>query len=672
MPNISARGILYAKPYKSIVKRRRPVAYSIMLTTLYKGDSSEDLKYFGTDDGGRRMYCDALLSAEACSKYILANHRIDEILVLGGPHTYDERDTQMPMALKDGQEFYTSDIQQLSKYSILRYRLAQFLDELHIDDQDFKDLLGEDEREAILALIKAYFQQHRDESWKFNRFFDALARDEALQNGLWQAMEEGLPHYLERQKDYQAWAKHYLYEQLKDSNKLELLEGNEKVLVRFLATDGQRDTSLAHKLRAILPTLGTEGDGPGEVDLYLCLHNQDAIDTFTILNVIQHLAMIPGSNVNVIMVATIPTQGEFANTITDASEFYNTATLLAATQAFLSFGKTGLLLEYWAHLGIDNPFIGRVLNAMRIIDVGISLCDIGDIERGIRNLRHEFNYNYDQLGSSPIEGLFSIVLESVKRDFGNLLEYDRDHFIDLVKWTYEKGFWQQALTLVESRAPEDFVDRGIFYYCDSKESADRAIKILGQVYYDLKPYEKYKLDNVSHYFVKFYGRDRCARGKNNYERQKNYAQQRVDELDTNDQKVLRAYTRCTDKDALNNLLYAYYYLGSVRNATNHAEDEDAGVMLLRDEWDVSVRMESIDQVLRFFIKSYENVTEHMEPLQEPVRKITTQDLFAYSRSLRPPRSYGNQNRNRSDNNGDDTGDQSGTSEQGDTKPADND
>ncbi len=623
--------------------------YSIILTSLFKGNGNEGMTYFVNDDSGRRMYCDALFSAEAFSKYFLANHHIDEILVLGESRTYDERDDQVPMALKGGREFYDCNIEQLSTYGLLRYRLAQFLDELHSDDQSVDDLLDEDERLATTALLEDFFKQHREDNWKFNRFFDALSRNDALQDDLWQAMDEGLPRYHEHPKAYQEWIKRYLYEQLKDSSKLELLEGNEEVMVHFLATDGQRGANLVKKLKAELPTLGSADNEPMDIDLYLCLHNEDAIDTFSILSVIEHVTMMPGSRVNVIQVATIPTQDHFANPISDATEFYDSATLLTATRVFLRFGKTDLLSEYWIHLGVDNPFISRIINDMRIIDVGISLCDIADIERGIRNLRNELNNNSGQLGDSPIENLFSIVVESVKRDFGSLLDYNSNHFIELVKWTYRKGFLQQALTLVESRAPEDFVDRGIYYYCDSQETADNAIRILGQVYYYLKPNEKYKLDDISHYFVKYYGRNRCARGKNSYERQRNYAQQRIDDLDTQDEKVLRAHTCCTDREALNNLLFAYYRMGDVRNTTNHAIDEEEDVMM-RAESDVSIRLETINQALRSFIKSYECVAEHLGELPAPIRKVTTQDLYAYSRTLRPTHPQDNRDHSRSNRN----------------------
>ena len=53
-------------------------------------------------------------------------------------------------------------------------------------------------------------------------------------------------------------------------------------------------------------------------------------------------------------------------------EEYGISELLAATGAFLSYGKTDLLVQYWNNANLRNPKIERVLYAMRNIDSGIS------------------------------------------------------------------------------------------------------------------------------------------------------------------------------------------------------------------------------------------------------------------------------------------------------------
>ena len=615
--------------------------YSIALTTITRVGVDDTLDHYVATDGIRRMYCDALQSAEACCKYILANHRINEILALGSYATHSQEDILTPTAIKDGKDLYGSDVNDLTSYGLLRYRLAQFRDELCLDDKGTDELLNEDEAAATTALLNAFFEKKHTEGSKFNRFFDLLSHSKRMREELNEEMEE-LPGYAEHPHDFQVWAKHYLYEQLKDSYKMELLEGNEHIKMSFVRTDDrQKNANLVHVLGDKLWELVEGKDEPIELDFYLCLANEDANATMLVLNIIELAKMIPGVNLNIAKIVTVRAQGEFTSAISDVTSFYGASALQTAMRVFMHYGKTDLLAEYWKNLGIENTFISSLINAVRIIDVGISLCDIDDIDRGVKNLRNVLENKdgkYGELGNSSYENLFAIVVESIRRDMGSLLANTENSFIDLVKWTYQKGFLQQCLTLIEARGPQDIVDRGIYYYCDSDESEERTIKILGQVYYDLKPYEKFKLDDVSHYFVKSYGRNHVGRTKSKDEHQRRYAQLRIEDLDApqDDGRVLKALTRCTDREALKDLLYSYYHLSDVRNATAHAETSDG--MAMREDSDVSTRLELIDQALRFFIKSYDRVSASLTEPAPVVRQITTADLFAYSRTLnRPPR-----------------------------------
>ena len=45
--------------------------YRIMITSLYEGDSRDSVEYYYAREGEKNIYCDAMLSAEASSKYIL-------------------------------------------------------------------------------------------------------------------------------------------------------------------------------------------------------------------------------------------------------------------------------------------------------------------------------------------------------------------------------------------------------------------------------------------------------------------------------------------------------------------------------------------------------------------------------------------------------------------------
>jgi hypothetical protein len=373
---------------------------------------------------------------------------------------------------------------------------------------------------------------------------------------------------------------------------------------------------------------------PDTTELTVCVHNDHASKVFDMLNAMNLSKILPSSRIRISrVVSEVQMNGLPVRVLRDQTEEYGISELLAATGAFLSYGKTDLLVQYWNNANLRNPKIERVLYAMRNIDSGISLCDIADLERGVRSLRDVIRNDLPISGDSIIERYFEIVVDSIRQDYGSLLEGDAVPFIDLVRWAYRKGFLQQTLTLIESRAPRDFVDKGIYFYADGERTRKHALEILGQIYYDLKPHEKYKLDDVSHYYVKYYSRRRAPRADGDAY-QMGYAAVRIDELDTRDESLIRAQTVCPDRAALKDLLFAYYHLGDVRNQTNHATEEFSGFYTVMPESDPGERKKLITQAIDYFLHCYDTVCELIRGKNAHVVKIETSELADYANTLR--------------------------------------
>ena len=612
--------------------------YNIMLTSLYGGNTAKGVEYYTVKEENRNIYCDAMLSAEASSKYVLSNHRIDEIITLGSNLTYDPGDELVKIVLREGSTFYTSDISELSTYSLLRYRLAQYIDEIRIEEQDLRELLTDEEQEEVTDFLKAFFrdnlQGHSDA--KYNRFFDMLVGDDELRKKLFAELDEAVPAAAEDPDKYHKWVRNYLYGELRDTSKMELLRGNEDVKITFIPTYEGGTMTFADRLNENLASLAEETSEEDEFDFYVCIQSDSVKDTFLLLNFLDIAKSMPGNRIKIKKVITgTHTAEEFYNEISDDTELYGTSALLAATRSFLQYGKTDLLMQYWHRQKRDNPYIEKMLYAMRNIDIGISLCDIGDIERGINSLRRLFTEEQYVPGENLFEKYFSVIIDGIKKDYGVLVSGEKTEFIDLVKWAYRKGFWQQTLTLIESKAPADLVERGIFYYCNDEESKERATKLFGEIYFDFKPFEKYKLDDVAHYFVKFYGRGRVGRTISQQQFQERYAEGRIADLDTNDPNTIKAFTICPDRELLSSLLYAYYNLGDVRNATNHAEDDSKKYKMLEDESDVGERMNMIEQAVESFIYMYDQVAAVIGDAQADVWTVSNEDIRAYAATLKP-------------------------------------
>lgn len=622
--------------------------HKIMITSLRNRDIKEGLQYFCFSDGDKNIYCDALTSAEAGAKYILANHKIDTVFAFGSRTSYDKGDDLRPLKLHEGSRFYATDVSDMSSFSLYRYRLAEYLDEVDAEFQDVREMLDEDQQTLAKKFTRQYFKEkvNTDGTVKFNRFFDRLVRNDDLRTDFEDELARSAAKAGADPGKYLEWIRNYLYLEMRETSKMQLLEGNENVEIRFISPENSGneesediEKSFTDLLMSSLDCIGRTYNKPGdEVDIYLCMQNDNARDTFVLTSIMEIVTSMSrsGTRVAEVIMADAPSD-MMAESITNDTGKLAVNDLLTAARAFLRYGKTDLLMDFRESSGIRNPHIDQMLYAMRNIDTGVSLCDITDIERGITRLK-ELSYDDHYIsGDSFVEKFFNIIAHWIRHDYGPLLSGDSIDFIELVKWMYRKGFWQQTLTVIESRAPRDFVEKGIYYYCDGYEDKEKVVEKFGKIYYDLKPFEKYKLDDVEHYFVKFFNRWRSPRLSDGREYQLEYAKLRTRDLETDDPEVIRAYTKCPDRDALRDLLFAYYYLGDVRNTLNHANDEFGGFVSVMDDADTSGRVSLITQAVDYFIHCYDIVTGLItedETAGYEAVKIETSELSAYAKSLR--------------------------------------
>ncbi|MDO5455350.1 MAG: hypothetical protein Q4F25_00380 [Eubacteriales bacterium] len=643
------------------------MTHRILVTALYGSGIRPGISYYCTKDlDEKALYCDAVVSSEASCKYILSSYPIEEIIVFGTDEGYHPGE-EAPAMLRDKMKVYPSDLGELSSYGLLKYRLMQFFDEISVEDADQNNLLSEEEQKRTIEFLRRFFRERIDTEGekKITRYFHYLLQDRALCEELTDVLRTWVPDPETDPDRYRTWILQYLYRKLKATSKLEPLEQNESVRIRFIRVERGDIISVLKQLLTTLNELEYDDGVPDDTELYGCLNNDHVPDIFFLLNSMNLIRVLPKAQISIRRVITeTRLNNALICEMSDKTQEYNISELLSGTDAFLRYGKTDLLVEYWRRANLDNPKIERIIYAMRNIDSGISLCDITDIERGIRSLRSVIKNDLPIAGKTEIEQYFEIVIESVRHDYGALLEEDQISFIDLAKWAYRKGFWQQTLTLIESRAPRDFVEKGIYFYSDGEKTRRRAVEILGQTYYDLKQFEKYKLDDVAHYFVKYYGRNRAPRSSEGDAYQMIYTDIRMEDLDTHDEKILRAHTICPDRAALKELLFAYYHLGDVRNLTNHAEEEYGGFYRIMADTDPGERAKVITKAIDYFLNCYDTVSDLIRGRSANVETVRTSELMDYANIIReenrrdrnknwrndkapaPEKNYGNNGNNR--------------------------
>ncbi|MBR2522809.1 MAG: hypothetical protein IKE53_00015 [Clostridiales bacterium] len=611
------------------------MAYSILLTSLCASSKDEPIRYYGIKDGNRYYYCDAVLTVEACAKYALSKYKIDEIITLGSRLTFDEGDDGRIIELREGKTFYAADINELSTYSLFRYRIAQYIDEVRIEQQDLAELLNPKEQEKVTKFIKQFFKKYSAEYGiaKYNRLFDALARDEKLYSCFRSELIKKIPQVKYDSARFMSWIKNYLYYEFKSSGKLEILPDNEDIKCRFIPTSIMDDGKLP--IDNIIQLVSSITSGHDEIELYVALHSDDPTDNYVLINVLDIVKSMPGSNVELRKIFTSAGRGDsFVGDVSDDTESYGISELVAATRTFLQYGKVDMIVDYWKRYGSKNERVEQMIYAMRHIDIGISLCTISEIEDGIAKLRHLFSTEREGWEDDYYCNLFAIIGSGIKRDYGPLLEKDTTEFIDLVKWAYRKKFYQQTLTLIESKAPMEFVNRGFFYYCDDVLKRDDVIRKFAEIRSEKRPHELYMFEKIEHYFVKLHERRKTDRSNLKADIQRVYAKYRISTLDAEGPDEVRAYTCCDDRQALENLLYAYYHLGEVRNRTNHADETDVESAIVIDPRDMSARLNLICESIEYFLLCYDKVAQLTEGKHPEVVKVLSAEVKAKCNELK--------------------------------------
>jgi uncharacterized protein YlzI (FlbEa/FlbD family) len=229
-----------------------------------------------------------------------------------------------------------------------------------------------------------------------------------------------------------------------------------------------------------------------------------------------------------------------------------------------------------------------------------------------------------------------LMSEGIKKDYGRLVTEDDAGFIDLVKWAYSKGFYQQCLTLIEARATRDIISRGIFYYCSSDEEKQHITDLLGSLWNDLRPFDRWKMDDIDHYFIKTY--KIYKHPPKTLENRRSNARDLLTLLDNTDPDIITAYTVCDDRQALEDLIFGYMHVGFIRNETNHARDRGGEKdTLFPDNKEVSEILIQIQESIEYFIQVYDKVLKLIEGKKPYVVRISTEEVKSAARRIEKER-----------------------------------
>lgn len=615
---------------------------NILLVSLENLNQGIQYKYYYNNDGGNPKYCNSILHAEVATKYVLSMVNIDEIVVIGSGATYDEGDEFKKTLLSTGDEFFVSDINKLSEYSLYRYRLSEFLEGLDLEEYEMLEDVTEEEKDILLKTFNKFYTELRARSKRKRRdvVFDILRKEPEFYSELIGMLPLEL-------KSKEAWLKRYIYSTLTDSYKLRALESNEDVLMSFIPTTNNHAGSVdLENISKIIDAL--TGGEEETVNLYIDMQGLERTDDFTMVTVFSILKNEWQNKIHIKSILSTENDG-FAGEIKNELERYEMNDLLAGINAFIQYGKVGSLCRYWEERNIYNEHIEKLLFAMQYIDDGVSLCNIADLEYGICELRKVLAEKQPEKEKDTLESNVLGVLEAgIRRDFGPLLEGEDTDSVDvleLIKWTYRKEFYQQTLTIIESRIPNDFVNRGILYYAKNEEDKAEALEVIVNEYNRTLPKDRYQFNDINHYFIKFYGRRLINNRQNPTKVQQDFAKMRADFTEQESEGVLKSYSLLADRDELEELIFAYSSLGGIRNQVSHGK---SGLKKYPGQRTISKENENIRAVkeaVDYFIQQYGAAKEKLEGAEFTV--VTIEGDEVREKSSRDKKKFYKNNKNES-------------------------
>ena len=139
------------------------------------------------------------------------------------------------------------------------------------------------------------------------------------------------------------------------------------------------------------------------------------------------------------------------------------------------------------------------MNNIKSISDSIQTCDIDRFLSALDEMRETIE-NAITSDKETEQRLLNIFLENMKKDYGNLLDAEKRTDFDLLKWCERKGFYQAALTVIESRMPGFLEGKGYeikveeTYEIKAKETRKALVKkSRNEILQQIKP-EQWKAD----------------------------------------------------------------------------------------------------------------------------------------------------------------------------------
>ena len=133
------------------------------------------------------------------------------------------------------------------------------------------------------------------------------------------------------------------------------------------------------------------------------------------------------------------------NPIISETEQIKKFDFVSGINEFITCGRADTLTEYYKEKS-KYHFQNDIVSKITTVANGIQWCCVPEFERGLTSLQEYFQQHADK-NADPY---LSIYIDDIKRDYQNLV-LSKYSVVDEINWCIKKKFYQQALTLIESR-----------------------------------------------------------------------------------------------------------------------------------------------------------------------------------------------------------------------------
>lgn len=596
---------------------------NIFVTTLGRTKDRLDPVYFiKRDDDGEYSAIFGISPAEAGIKYMLSQQKIDEIIVLGSPSGAAGREGEIT-EICDVKVNKISDLDGMSEYGFLCYRIAEFMNQIDLEMLDIEEELSDESIMRLKPLLDS-FRKTSCPNVLSKDLFAYLSSDKDL----WNVFQERV--LSECTKAEAKWIRHHLYTRTDSFNKMHAKEINRKTKIRFVPVETEGIMSIETISGIVKTVLSDDALDDSGIDINmdtqgLGVNNSNSlISTFLVMNrKTGYGCKLKG------LISSVIAPEDFAGSVVNVLKSYEIQNLLSGIDIFLEYGKDSKLKEYWNTLGVEDADADLLFFGMDRVDEGISLCNVDMISYGINVIRNVIN---NPANPSQDRNIYlDIIMNAIRSDYGELLEGEELSVPELLKWSFRKGLYQQTLTIIESRVPDDIVKRGIYYYAQTEDDMEKFMSALNILYWNEVSKMRWSYNHPDHYFLKYYGRFAIDYRQDRDRQSADYARLRVDAALGRTEAILPAYSDLEDENLLYSLLYNYYKIGYIRNTVNHAE-YDTNEKVSRDS--ITNHRDTrkiLSEVIGIFISLYSMATEELTGPSKSI-PLTSQRLKAYVRS----------------------------------------